>query len=80
MGEGRLLLLNDNNYPLSAGRNPTQPDDTEAIIVRSDSLRGAGMPGTGGPSVPALAGLAVLGLLGAAGTAILLRRVLRPTP
>lgn len=80
LGEGRLLLLNDNNYPLSAGRNPTQPDDTEAIIVRSDSLRGAGMPGTGGPSVPALAGLAVLGLLGAAGTAILLRRVLRPTP
>ncbi len=25
---GRLLLLNDNNYPLSAGRNPEQPDGT----------------------------------------------------
>lgn len=39
LGDGRLLLLNDNNYPLSAGRNPEQPDDTEAIIVRSAALK-----------------------------------------
>ncbi len=36
--DGRLLLLNDNNYPLSAGRNPDRPDDTEAIIVRTGAL------------------------------------------
>jgi glycerophosphoryl diester phosphodiesterase len=74
LGEGRLLLLNDNNYPLSAGRNPAHPDDTEAIIVRPDALQGAaGTPVTGGPSIPALAGLAALSILGAT---ILLRRVL----
>jgi hypothetical protein len=38
LGDGRLLLLNDNNYPLSAGRNPDQPDDIEAIIVHADAL------------------------------------------
>ena len=26
--DGRLLLLNDNNYPLSAGGNPDEPNDT----------------------------------------------------
>jgi hypothetical protein len=31
--DGRLLPLNDNNYPLSAGRNPDEPNDTEAIII-----------------------------------------------
>lgn len=36
---GRPLLLNDNNYPLSAGRNPEQPDDTEAIIARPAALK-----------------------------------------
>jgi hypothetical protein len=36
----RLLIANDNNYPFSAGRNPTQPDNNEMIIVRVDSLPG----------------------------------------
>ena len=50
LGDGRLLLLNDNNYPLSAGRNPGQPDDTEAIVVRSAALSSPSrIPGTSGP-------------------------------
>ena len=40
LGDGRLLLLNDNNYPLSTGRNPEQPDNTEAIIVHVAALGG----------------------------------------
>jgi hypothetical protein len=35
----RLLIVNDNNYPFSAGRNPTRPDDTELILVRTGALR-----------------------------------------
>jgi hypothetical protein len=35
----RLLVINDNNYPFSTGRNPQQIDDTEFIIVRLDALR-----------------------------------------
>jgi hypothetical protein len=46
LGDGSLLIINDNNYPLSAGRNPDRPDDTEAIIVRPFAL-----PATGGPSL-----------------------------
>jgi hypothetical protein len=70
LGDGRLLLLNDNNYPLSAGRNPDEPDDTEAIIVRSDALLDSSparqMPGTGGPPllVPFGSALLVAGVLG----------------
>jgi glycerophosphoryl diester phosphodiesterase len=30
----RLLVINDNNYPFSAGRNPTLPDDTEFVILQ----------------------------------------------
>ena len=66
LGDGRLLLLNDNNYPLSAGRNPNQPDDTEAIIIRSKALSdavvapAARMPGTGGLSPATTAGLTLL--------------------
>ena len=59
LGDGSLLVLNDNNYPSDAGRNPERPDDTEAIIVRPFAL-----PATGGPpiAVPAvlLAGVFVL--------------------
>ena len=59
LGDGSLLIINDNNYPLSAGRNPTRPDDTEAIIVRPSAL-----PATGGPPllvpVTPLAGVFVL--------------------
>lgn len=31
---GRLLVVNDNNFPFSAGRNPTRADDTEMVILR----------------------------------------------
>src|SRR5262245_48372522 len=34
----RLLLINDNNYPFSAGRNPSLPDDNELIVVRTPAL------------------------------------------
>ena len=51
--DGRLLLLNDNNYPLSVVRNPDEPDDTEAITIRLDALLNSPpirqMPGTSGP-------------------------------
>ncbi len=65
---GRLLLLNDNNYPLSAGRNPEHPDATEAIIVRPAVLKdgpaalspAARPPDTGGFSLKATASLALL--------------------
>ena len=69
LGDGRLLLLNDNNYPLSTGRNPDQPDDTEAIIVHAAALRGdpaaraamSPLPVTGGPPLALWASLALLG-------------------
>jgi hypothetical protein len=68
LGGGRLLLLNDNNYPLSAGRNPDRPDGTEAIIVRPEALRDnptapfsdTRPPSTGGFSPKTTAGLALL--------------------
>lgn len=68
LGDGRLLLLNDNNYPLSAGRNSDQPDDTEAIIVRTDVLSPSPtqMPGTGGPPLPFLVGPVLVAVVGAA--------------
>jgi hypothetical protein len=61
-------LLNDNNYPLSAGRNPDEPDDTEAIIVRADDLSPSPtqMPGTGGPPLPLLVGPVLVAIVGAA--------------
>jgi hypothetical protein len=34
----RLLVIDDNNYPFSVGRNPSLPDDTELIVVRAGSL------------------------------------------
>jgi glycerophosphoryl diester phosphodiesterase len=30
----RLLVINDNNYPFSAGRNAALPDDSEFVILR----------------------------------------------
>jgi len=73
---GRLLLLNDNNYPLSAGRNPDQPDDTEAIVVRTETLSPSPteMPGTGGPPLLVLAGPVLMAGVGVAWV-ILQRRV-----
>ena len=32
----RLLVLNDNNYPFSAGRTPGSPDPNEMIVIRLD--------------------------------------------
>jgi hypothetical protein len=34
----RLLVINDNNYPFSAGRNPSRPDDTEFVVVDGADL------------------------------------------
>lgn len=34
----RLLVLNDNNYPFSKGRNPDRIDDNEAIVIGIDAL------------------------------------------
>ena len=82
---GRLLLLNDNNYPLSAGRNPDRPDDTEAIIVLSNILQddpatqvpATRVPSTGGPPFLALlvgAALIATGALGTIAWLLFLRR------
>jgi len=38
LGNGRLLVINDNNFPFSAGRNPALPDDTELIRLRVPGL------------------------------------------
>ena len=38
LGGDRLLVLNDNNYPFSAGRRPGVPDDTEAIVIQVPAL------------------------------------------
>lgn len=46
LDRGRLLVLNDNNYPYGNGRNPDRPDDNEAVVVRIDALCDA-------PAVPA---------------------------
>lgn len=35
----RLLVINDNNFPFSLGRNPALPDDTEFIVVRLELRR-----------------------------------------
>lgn len=32
-----LGVLNDNNYPFSAGRTPGQPDNNEFILIRLDA-------------------------------------------
>ncbi|WP_348228172.1 esterase-like activity of phytase family protein [Trichocoleus desertorum] len=31
-----LLVINDNNYPFSAGRTPGKPDDSEFILIKLD--------------------------------------------
>ena len=33
LGNGQLLVANDNNYPGNAARNPGTPDDTEMIVI-----------------------------------------------
>jgi glycerophosphoryl diester phosphodiesterase len=34
LDDHRILVINDNNFPFSTGRNPTLPDDSEFIIIR----------------------------------------------
>jgi hypothetical protein len=34
LDERTLLVANDNNFPMSAGRTPGQPDDNEIIAIR----------------------------------------------
>ena len=36
LSDNRLGVLNDNNYPFSAGRTPGQPDNNEFIIIKLD--------------------------------------------
>jgi hypothetical protein len=38
----RLLVVNDNNFPFSTGRNPGIPDDNDFIVVRTGSLKHSG--------------------------------------
>jgi hypothetical protein len=35
----RLLVVNDNNFPFSTGRNPALPDYNDFIVVRTDALK-----------------------------------------
>lgn len=73
LGDGRMLVLNDNNFPFSLGRNPETPDDNEAIIIRSEALAELQtIPTTGGPPPAILAG-AVVFAAGAAGLAAAMR-------
>jgi hypothetical protein len=36
LDDNRLLVINDNNYPFSTGRNPSLPDDNEFVVVSTD--------------------------------------------
>jgi hypothetical protein len=36
LSQNELVILNDNNYPFSAGRVPGQPDPDELIVIRLD--------------------------------------------
>jgi hypothetical protein len=38
LGDGNLLVINDNNYPFSNGRNPAKPDYDDFIVVHSDAI------------------------------------------
>jgi hypothetical protein len=40
LSRNRLLVLNDNNFPFSNGRNPAKPDPNEAIVISVPRLRG----------------------------------------
>jgi len=33
LDDHRILVINDNNFPFSTGRNPTLPDDTEFVVI-----------------------------------------------
>lgn len=73
LGGGRLLILNDNNYPFSVGRNPGLPDDNEMIIVRVQGLADGGqMPGLPNTGVSGEERHGAAGLLAAGFLALLL--------
>ena len=38
LGDDRLLVINDNNFPFSTGRNPSLPDYDDFIVVQSEAL------------------------------------------
>ena len=38
LDDEHLLILNDNNYPFSANRNPASADYNEAVVVRVKDL------------------------------------------
>jgi hypothetical protein len=38
LDDNRLLVINDNNFPFSTGRNPSLPDYNDFIVVRTDAL------------------------------------------
>ena len=35
----RMLVVNDNNFPFSTGRNPGRPDDNDFVVIRTSSLK-----------------------------------------
>ncbi len=40
LNDHRILVINDNNFPFSTGRNPTLPDDTEFILIELQQANG----------------------------------------
>jgi hypothetical protein len=40
LDDGRLLIVNDNNYPFGRARSATEPDPTEFILIRPASVPG----------------------------------------
>ena len=38
LDDEHLLVINDNNFPFSTGRNPTLPDYEDFIVVRTPAL------------------------------------------
>lgn len=76
LGGGRMLVLNDNNFPFSLGRNPERPDDNEAIIIRSDALADIQtIPATGGASPFVLVGAVAFFAAGMLGFTASRRRI-----
>ena len=59
-----LLVLNDNNYPFTAGRVPGTPDNNEFVKIKfSQSLAGASVPDVGSNAVLMALGMGALGML-----------------
>ena len=56
-----LLVINDNNYPFSVGRNPGQADNTEFILIKLD--KPLALAASNATSVPESSNTAGLGLV-----------------